>query len=149
LAAALNCPARIEIDEPCGRCDTCGRIARGMHPAVADLEPDGAFHVVDDVREDWIRTATLTLAEGRRRVMRVVAADRMNEAAQNAFLKILEEPPASVVWVLDAEAESALLETVVSRCRRLTMVPWGPDALEVRAAELGVPDDRRSAYSRA
>lgn len=149
LGAALNCPAPPSPESGCGRCPSCVRILRGTHPAVLDLEPDGAAHVVADVREGWIPMASRSLSEGRRRVLRVVAADRMNEAAQNAFLKILEEPPASVVWVLDAEHEGALLDTVVSRCRRLDLVPWGPAGLTARAAQLGLDEGRRAALVRA
>jgi DNA polymerase III subunit delta' len=149
LAAALNCPEATASDEACGRCSTCDRIGRGAHPAVADLEPQGASHLVDDVREEWMPLATRTLTEGRRRVLRIVAADRANEAAQNAFLKVLEEPPPSVVWVLDVEDEGALLDTVVSRCRRLDLVPWGPDAMRTLADRLGVPTEQREALSRA
>src|SRR6056297_555689 len=148
LTAALNCPAAVD-GVACGRCATCERIARDRHPARMDLEPEGATHHVDAVRETWIPMASRTLSEGRRRVARVVAADRMNEAAQNAFLKILEEPPASVVWVLDAEDAGALLDTVVSRCRRLDLVPWGPAGLRARAAQLGLGEDRRDALVRA
>jgi DNA polymerase III subunit delta' len=148
LAAALNCPDRAE-DAGCGTCSTCQRIGRGVHPAVESFEPEGQFHLVDAVH-DWITTASRSLVEGQRRVLRVVAADRMNEAAQNAFLKILEEPPPSVVWVLEASDESALLDTIVSRCRRLDVVPWGPDALaELAVRELGVEDDRAAELARA
>ncbi|MFP4149603.1 MAG: ATP-binding protein [Nitriliruptoraceae bacterium] len=149
LGAALNCADPPTPDAGCGRCPSCVRVLRGTHPAVLDLEPDGAAHVVADVREGWIPLASRSLSEGRRRVLRVVAADRMNEAAQNAFLKILEEPPPSVVWVLDAEHDGALLDTVVSRCRRLDLVPWGPAALTARADQLGLPPERRDALVRA
>lgn len=149
LAAALNCPTPAAPDAGCGSCSSCDRISRGVHPAILDLEPEGTFHVVDAVREDWIPTATRTLTEGRRRVLRIVAADRMNEAAQNAFLKILEEPPPSVVWVLEVEDEGMLLDTVISRCRRLDLVPWGPAALHQRAEQLGMPAGDREALVRA
>ncbi|MEX1177121.1 MAG: DNA polymerase III subunit delta' C-terminal domain-containing protein [Nitriliruptor sp.] len=148
LAAALNCPERT-ADAGCGTCSTCQRIGRGVHPAVDTFEPEGQFHLVDAVH-DWITTASRSLTEGQRRVMRVVAADRMNEAAQNAFLKILEEPPPSVVWVLEAADESALLDTILSRCRRLDVVPWGPAALAALATrELGVPQERAGDLARA
>lgn len=149
LAAALNCPEPPAADTGCGACSTCERIARGVHPAVADLAPQGAHYLVEDVRGEWLPLASRTLTEGRRRVLRVSGADRMNEAAQNAFLKVLEEPPPSVVWVLEAEDEGALLETVVSRCRRLDLVPWGPEVLDARARRLGVPDEQRPALVRA
>jgi DNA polymerase III subunit delta' len=148
LAAALNCPDTT-ADAGCGVCSTCERIGRGVHPAVETFEPEGQFHLVDAVH-DWITTATRSLTEGRRRVLRVVAADRMNEAAQNAFLKILEEPPASVVWVLEAADESALLDTILSRCRRLAVVPWGPAALTALATgSLGIAEDRAADLARA
>ncbi|MEX2504913.1 MAG: DNA polymerase III subunit delta' C-terminal domain-containing protein [Egicoccus sp.] len=149
LAAALNCPEADAPDQACGVCPSCERIARGTSSVQTDLEPEGSFHLVESVREEWMPLATRTLTEGRRRVLRVVAADRMNEAAQNAFLKILEEPPPSVVWVLDAEDEGTLLDTVVSRCRRLDLVPWGPGAMEVLAERLGVPAEQRTALGRA
>ncbi len=148
LAAALNCPDRT-ADTGCGVCSTCLRVGRGVHPAVETFEPEGQFHLVTSV-EGWIRTASRSMTEGVRRVIRIVAADRMNEAAQNAFLKILEEPPASVVWVLEASDESALLDTILSRCRRLAVVPWGPAALvELATRELGVPEDQAGDLARA
>jgi hypothetical protein len=58
------------------------------------FEPDGAAHRVEDVRGAWTEAAMRTTPEARRKVLRIVAADRMNVAAQNAFLKLLEEPPA-------------------------------------------------------
>ena len=149
LTAALNCEQPPSADTGCGVCSTCDRIARGVHPTVTDLEPRGASYLVDDVREEWMPLATRTLTEGRRRVLRVSAAERANEAAQNAFLKILEEPPPSVVWVLDVEDDSALLETVVSRCRRLDFVRWGPEHLDAHARRLGVADEQRPALVRA
>jgi DNA polymerase III subunit delta' len=149
LGAALNCPTPPTPDVGCGVCPACRRILEDKHPAVLPMEPEGAYHRVDDVREVWIKDATRTMAEGNRRVVRIIAADRMNEAAQNAFLKILEEPPPSVVWVLEVEEDAALLDTVLSRCRRLDLVPFGPAVLLRRAEEWGVPEDHREALVRA
>jgi DNA polymerase III subunit delta' len=138
LASHANCgdPA-VEV-RPCGHCDACLRTARDVHPALMTFEPDGAAHRVEDVRGAWTEAAMRTTPEARRKVLRIVAADRMNVAAQNAFLKLLEEPPASVVWILEAEDPGRLLETILSRCRRVDLPPWGSD--DVRAwlgAQLG------------
>ncbi|MFP5309945.1 MAG: ATP-binding protein [Actinomycetes bacterium] len=149
LAAACNCERPVGPDQPCGTCSTCTRTARGTHPALVEFEPEGTFHVVAAVRDDWIPAAMRTQTEGRRKVLRITAADRMNEAAQNAFLKVLEEPPASVVWLLEATDESLLLDTIVSRCRRLDVVPWTPEALATLAAALDIPADTRPALVRA
>jgi len=149
FAAALNCPTPPAPGLACGTCGTCRRIGRGVHPAVQSFEPDGASHLVEDVRASWMPAAMTSLPDARRKVLRIASADRMNEAAQNAFLKVLEEPPASVVWVLEVEDESRLLETVVSRCRRLDLAPWGPADLEAHAARVGVAPDGLAAIARA
>jgi DNA polymerase-3 subunit delta' len=149
LAAALNCPTPPATDAGCGTCSTCERIGRDVFTPVESFEPEGQFHLVDAVRDTWIPTASRTQTEGRRKVLRIVAADRMNEATQNAFLKILEEPPASVVWVLDAEDESALLETILSRCRRLQVVPWGPTPMQEQGRRLGLPGEQVAALASA
>lgn len=138
LASHANCRDASVDARPCGHCDACLRSARDVHPALMTFEPDGAAHRVEDVRGAWADAAMLTTPEARRKVLRIVAADRMNVAAQNAFLKLLEEPPASVVWILEAEDPGRLLETILSRCRRVDLPPWGSD--DVRAwlgAQLG------------
>jgi DNA polymerase-3 subunit delta' len=123
LAATSNCRADAP-ERPCGDCDACHRTQRDVHPALITFEPDGAAHRVEDVRGAWSEAAMRTTPEARRKVLRIVAADRMNVAAQNAFLKLLEEPPASVVWILEAEDPGRLLETILSRCRRVDLPPW-------------------------
>lgn len=140
LAAALNCPQALE-GAPCGDCEVCRRVGRDTHTALVTFEPEGAHHLVSAVREEWIPLASRTLTEGSRRVVRIVAADRMNESAQNAFLKALEEPPPSTIWLLEAVDDSALLDTILSRCRRLDLTTWPPDALAQRARELGIPEE--------
>jgi DNA polymerase III subunit delta' len=149
LAMALNCPAAEAADAACGVCPTCERIARDRDELLQIFEPEGAAYVVDTVRTDWVAAATRSLTSGRRRVLRITAADRANIAAQNAFLKLLEEPPPSVVWILEAEEESALLDTILSRCRRLAVVPWRMDALRRRARDAGVSAQRVEAIARA
>ena len=127
LAAHANCAVDDPAGRPCGGCDACVRTRREVHPALVTFEPDGAAHRVEDVRGSWTEAAMRTTPEARRKVLRVVAADRMNVAAQNAFLKLLEEPPASVVWLLEAEDPGRLLATILSRCRRADLPPWRAD----------------------
>lgn len=131
LASHANCRDGSAGSRPCGRCDACLRTARDVHPALMTFEPDGVAHRVEDVRGAWTEAAMRTAPEARRKVLRIVAADRMNVAAQNAFLKLLEEPPASVVWILEAEDPGRLLETILSRCRRADLPPWS--SADVRA----------------
>lgn len=137
LAAALNCGA---FAPPCGACDVCRRCLRGAYPALEEFAPVGAFHRVDDVREQWLRTASRSLVEGRCKVLRIVDADRMNDASANAFLKGLEEPPPRTVWVLEITDPDEIPDTVLSRCRVVRFGAWTDDALDARARELGLDD---------
>ena len=131
-------------DEGCGRCRTCLRVANDSWTGTATFRPEGAQHLVRQVRDEWVPAATRTGVEGRRRVLRVAAADRMNESVQNAFLKVLEEPPPAVVWLLEVEDTTQLLDTIHSRVRRVDLQPWAPATLRAWADEElpgGLPED--------
>ena len=130
LAETLNCPspistAQIELDA-CGECASCRRIARGIHPDVIVVEPGEMGSIkIDPVRE-VIERAQYRPFEGRRRVVVIDDADALMPAAQNALLKILEEPPSSSVFALVSAMPDALLPTVRSRCPRLRFGPLTP-----------------------
>jgi DNA polymerase-3 subunit delta' len=133
LAQALNCerggPA------PCLECRACKRIARGNHPDVrvagmttqaAGLKPEEAARQkdlkIDTVRE-WQSDIHLRPYEGRRRVFILHDAEKLTEAAANAMLKTLEEPPPYATLVLVANTSGDLLPTIVSRCQPLKLRP--------------------------
>jgi DNA polymerase-3 subunit delta' len=116
FAAALNCPAGGD-----GSCDTCRRILRGVHPDVHLIVPEGDNLLVEDVRA--VREeASRTHYEAPTAVFILDEADRMTEAAANALLKVLEEPPPEVVFVLVVRSAEALVGTVPSRARTLPFV---------------------------
>ena len=147
LAAALNCDAAIT---GCGTCPSCRPSLRGAHPAYWEFVPVGAVHRVGDVRHQWTHVASRTAAEGHVKVLRVVDADRMNEAAANAFLKVLEEPPPRTVWVLELADPEELPDTIVSRCRVVRVSPWDRDTLrEAAAGTDATPADRELAVRAA
>jgi DNA polymerase-3 subunit delta' len=159
LAEALNCEAvgagaptygDERAAEPCGECAPCRRIAGGIHADVQTLTvEEGAqkgIHV-SQIREVE-RSAALKPFEGRSRFVIIDPAEEMNAAAQNAFLKTLEEPPPQVVFVLVTADESRLLPTIRSRCRRLELRL--PALSEVEAALLarGVEAERARLLAR-
>lgn len=126
LAAALNCAVAVG---GCGTCSSCVRTLRGAHPSYWEFAPTGAAHRVGEVRDSWIRVASRTSSEGRYKVLRVIDADRMNDAAANAFLKVLEEPPEHTVWVLELADPEELPDTILSRCRVVRVAPWGRETM--------------------
>jgi len=115
MAAALNCP--VAPGTGCGECSTCLRTLRRRHPDVHHIVPEGPLIPVDVIRESVIPEAARSPFEGRRKVFIIEEADRMNDPAQNALLKTLEEPQPDTVFILISDKEEDLLETIRSRCR--------------------------------
>jgi len=149
IAAALLCTAADRADRPCRSCRGCRLVATGNHPDLHRLAPSGpGGQIVIGEREDpepgsvrhLIGELALLPVEGGARVAVVEEAQRLNEHAQNALLKTLEEPPAGVTIVLCAIAEDGLLPTVLSRCVRIRLGPVGPRDIEVLLAERGAAD---------
>ena len=136
FSAALACP-----QGGCGTCEVCVKTMHGGHPDVELIEPVGMQLLVDQVR-DAIRSASRTPIAGPRHMIIVDGADRMNPNSQNAFLKMLEEPPASTTIVLIAPAPEALLETVRSRCREVTFRQPPPAQVALLLEEQGIDPER-------
>jgi hypothetical protein len=125
LAQAMVCSApggaSASGERPCLSCAHCVKASKGIHPdiiAVDRLEEKQNILVdqIRAVRED----AVILPNEASKKVYIIRHADTMNPQAQNAFLKLLEEPPESSNFILVAENPSGLLPTVRSRCVELS-----------------------------
>ncbi len=125
LAAAMVCRAE-PGKRPCGRCVPCKKVAGGVHPDVCLVSgAEGKPVSVDQVRA--LRAdAYVRPNEGERKIYLLEGADRMNAAAQNAMLKLLEEGPAYAAFLLLGENPGGVLETVRSRCELLSLAPVPP-----------------------
>jgi DNA polymerase-3 subunit delta' len=129
--------------------DSRRRVRSGVHPDVAWVEPRGAHEIlVDDVREQIVKQASLRPFEARVRVFVIVDADRMNDESQNALLKTLEEPAAFAHFVLISSAPGRLLETIPSRCRPIRFRPIPPARVADQLREQGVDPDTALACAR-
>ncbi|MFO1540790.1 MAG: hypothetical protein ACKOTZ_10195 [Chloroflexota bacterium] len=120
LAAGLLCTDLDPARRPCRACAACRKVEHGNHPDVHRLAPDGAGEQVRLAQVQALVSAlTLLPMEGRLRIAIVESAHRMNEDAQNALLKTLEEPVGISCIVLCADTLATILPTVVSRATRL------------------------------
>lgn len=120
LAAAMLCES--EAERPCGACRHCRKVFSGIHPDIISIAPgvDDKGRKRREILVDQVRfisaDAQVMPNEAGVKVYVIQDADLMNAAAQNALLKLLEEPPASAAFVLCAANPALLLPTVRSRC---------------------------------
>jgi len=133
LAQALNCQspagAAKRLLRSCGLCDSCRRIQHDNHPDVLWVRPETKSRVItiEQIR-DLMQTVNLKPTAAEFKVSVVVAADRLNGPAANAFLKTLEEPPQKSILILLTTEPQRVLETILSRCLRLNFGgDSGPD----------------------
>lgn len=126
LAKTLNCeqpgtgPLGVPLDS-CDACSSCRRIDARMHPDVQWIRPESKLRIItiDQMRE-LMHAIQLKPTEAAYKVSVIVAADRLNVQAANAFLKTLEEPPPRSIVILLSTEPQQVLETILSRCLRLT-----------------------------
>ncbi len=111
------------------------------HPDLVWLQPRGAQHMVEEVREKVIRSASYRPFEGEKRVFVIEAAEAMKDESQNALLKTLEEPPDFVHIILLSSEPAQLLETIASRCQPIDFAPLPAEAVESQLAGAGSPGE--------
>ena len=115
ISAACVCTSH-SPEKPCRECSACKKALARIHPDVHIAQGSGAarsFHVdeIRFIRED----AYIRPNEAARKVYLFLHAEDMTESAQNALLKLLEEPPQEILFLLVCENAKALLPTVLSR----------------------------------
>jgi DNA polymerase-3 subunit delta' len=97
------------------------RARRGLHPDLSEVEPEGAFTRIGQVRE-VVRLAASRPFEGARRFF-ILQADTLNVQAANALLKTLEEPEGETVFALLAASREGVLPTILSRAQAVRFNP--------------------------
>ena len=127
LAKTLNCQNRRQsktvpgAPDCCDECLSCRKIDGLNHPDVQWVRPESKSRVITiDQMRDLMQTIFLKPTEAEYKVAVLVAADRLNTQAANAFLKTLEEPPERSVLILLSTEPGRILETILSRCLRLS-----------------------------
>ncbi len=142
FAMALQCTG--EGARPCGECHSCRQAASGNHPDIVWVKHEKPSLIrVDDIRDQVIRDMDIRPYQSPYKIYIIPHADRMNEQAQNALLKTLEEPPAYGVIFLLAESAQALLPTIQSRCVMLKLRDLKDSLIEKYLTEtLGIPRDK-------
>ncbi len=124
LAKTLNCQQPKQIAgkavDCCDKCSTCRKIDSETHGDIHWVRPESKSRIVSvDQMRELMREIQLKPNDAEFKVAVIVAADRLNPQAANAFLKTLEEPPSKSVLILLTTEPGRILETIISRCLRL------------------------------
>ena len=122
FAQLIFCQQDAQPPTVCGTCLACRKVASGNHPDLQFIQPDGSELKIGQIRELQKQIIYAPL-EANRKVYILTDVDRMNDPAENALLKTLEEPPASSVLILLTSNIRALLPTTRSRCQILQFHP--------------------------
>lgn len=138
LAASMLCPRG-----GCGECNVCRKVMEEKHPDVRVIRPAGKNIPVETIREvrmDAFKKPT----EGERKVYIFKSAERMWEEGASTLLKVLEEPPGEVVFILVAANPAGVLPTIRSRCQEVSFANVPLDELKAHIMERKGVDDARA-----
>ena len=144
FAKALNCQKR--EDDFCNECRNCVEIEKGIFLDLKILSPGGQYYkkeqisfLIDDSYKKPLR--------GDKKVYILTDVQRMNESSANSFLKVLEEPAPSNVFILLTNNLNVLLPTIKSRCQILTFSPLLKEDIKKYLTELGYDAEKAQLIS--
>jgi len=152
LARSLNCINGPTL-EPCGECESCTSIAAGTSLDVIEMDA-ASNRSVDDIRELRDRVGFVP-AVGKWKVYILDEAHMLTREAWNAFLKTLEEPPPSTVFVLATTEAHKVMPTIVDRCQRFDFQRPAPEQIAevvrrvARSEQIEIDDGAIGAVARA
>ncbi len=132
LAKALNCEEG--VGHQCNHCSNCTSISDGSHPDVVEIDA-ASNNGVDQVR-DLIEKVTYAPLKGRYKVYIIDEVHMMTDAAFNALLKTIEEPPEDVIFILCTTEPYKVLPTILSRCQRFDFGKIPEDDMEKKLIEI-------------
>ena len=133
IAKAANC-LDLQDGDPCNACAVCRAVNEGRFMDIIELDA-ASNRGIDEIRDirDKVNFAPV---QGRRKVYIIDEAHMLTDAASNAFLKTLEEPPEHVIFVLCTTESHRILPTIVSRCQRLDFRRIPSETVYGRLAEI-------------
>ncbi len=143
FAAMILCKEKDFSLRPCGKCSSCIKFSSGNHPDMYILEPEKKEYTIDQLSEIQ-KNMRIKPNESEKKVFIFTEGDSLSVSFQNKFLKILEEPPESVVILITVNNIESLLDTTVSRCQSIKVNPVSvDDSIKYMASRYGDIEDHR------
>ena len=161
LSQSLLCSQPDEQQVACGQCPSCVWFAEGGHPDFRFISPEDAENAEDAPKKKTTKKSQISVTQIRqlidylslsshqvnsRRVILISPAETLNLASANALLKMLEEPPANMLFILVSSQPQRLLATIISRCQAIDMpLPVNADAIAWLNSQ-GINDAENALY---
>ncbi|MEI6614799.1 MAG: hypothetical protein WCL37_07865, partial [Chrysiogenales bacterium] len=139
FAKSMDCLEK--KNDACDRCHSCLAIDRNIFPDVQVMAPEGQFYRKSQM-DDLIETASRRPLRADKKVFILKDAQCLNETAANAFLKTLEEPLLSNVFILLTSNLNLILPTIQSRCQILKFLPLSKDEIRLELKQKGVDPEK-------
>ena len=133
LAKAVNC-LDLQEGDPCNACDICQSINEGRFMDIIELDA-ASNRGIDEIR-DIREKVNFSPVQGKSKVYIIDEAHMLTDAASNAFLKTLEEPPSHVIFILCTTEAQKILATIISRCQRYDFRRIPSDLINLRLEEI-------------
>lgn len=123
LARVCNCQ-NIKEEDSCDVCSSCYKINHDIHPDVKVIKPASIHFLISQI-QDLQKEVYISPFEGKKKVYILDEVDKMTTEAANAFLKTLEEPSSTTLFILITSSPETLLPTIISRCQpvRFNLIP--------------------------
>jgi DNA polymerase-3 subunit gamma/tau len=133
LAKAVNC-LDLQDGDPCNACTICQTINDGRFMDIIELDA-ASNRGIDEIR-DIREKVNFSPVQGSKKVYIIDEAHMLTDAASNAFLKTLEEPPGHIIFILCTTEAQKILGTIVSRCQRYDFRRIPSDLINQRLEEI-------------
>jgi DNA polymerase-3 subunit delta' len=139
FAKSLDCLDK--KNDACDRCNNCLAIDRNIFPDVQVMAPEGQYYRKSQM-DDLIETASRRPLQTEKKVFILKDAHCLNEMAANSFLKTLEEPLPTNVFILLAGNLNLILPTIQSRCQILKFLPLSKNEIRLELKQKGVDPEK-------
>ena len=139
LAKTINCSSLQPNGEACGECEACQSFARGNSFTVHELDA-ASNNSVEDIRS-LIEQVRIPPQTGRYKIYIIDEVHMLSQAAFNAFLKTLEEPPSYAIFILATTEKHKILPTILSRCQIFDFNRIRVEDMAAHLASIAVKED--------
>ncbi|MCM1577389.1 MAG: hypothetical protein NC078_01150 [Ruminococcus sp.] len=148
LGMSLLCSDKTEEGDPCGVCKNCRRVSSGGHPDFIEVEKSKTSYSVDkDIRPKVVADSYISPNDCDRKVYLLADCDGWDDKAQDAMLKITEDPPEHAYFIFTGKTKEVFLPTLISRSMCLEIHEAATEQCECALRDIGKTSHKKKAFT--